>query len=400
MILLRYKRYGLLIVIAFWLFGCSGQTECSIVKEKNVEQNIDENTEIDTHHFETMYKRVYGTSIDEEEKKNLEMTREFINRLGEEGYTAVDAENQINMVNADQAERFCDRVKNGTADELTIITVLQDGGMVEYDFHTSEGKVNVIEQYYSYENDALKCTGTNEYPAYTWEYTEEGYLFFEQYHMPGYDGPSGHTALRVKSLDEKCRELNRKYIQPVGYGKNNLFLVNWNEKDFGDVDFYDLFDIFYPEVYEKSSPYCADENSGEGMIYQIPEQEFETVLLSYFNIETKILREKTKYLQDEYIYEYRPRGLYDCEAPDIPYPEVVDYNENEDGTITLIVNAVYPDKNTSKVFCHQVVVRPVNDSRFQYVSNQVILSENGEIGSWHVDRLTEEEWKKYYDADE
>ena len=55
-----------------------------------------------------------------------------------------------------------------------------------------------------------------------------------------------HTMLRILPLDEKCREYNRKYILPVGYEQNNLFLCNWSEDDFGDLDFYDLFDRFYP----------------------------------------------------------------------------------------------------------------------------------------------------------
>ena len=29
-------------------------------------------------------------------------------------------------------------------------------------------------------------------------------------------------------------------------GENNLFLCSWSENDFGDLDFYDLFDRFYP----------------------------------------------------------------------------------------------------------------------------------------------------------
>lgn len=36
-----------------------------------------------------------------------------------------------------------------------------------------------------------------------------------------------HTALRVLPLDEKCRELNRKYILPVGYKQNNIFLKSF-----------------------------------------------------------------------------------------------------------------------------------------------------------------------------
>ena len=61
-----------------------------------------------------------------------------------------------------------------------------------------------------------------------------------------YDGPPGYTAVRVKSLEEECRELNRRYILPIGYGANNMFLTDWKEENFGELDFYDLFQLLYP----------------------------------------------------------------------------------------------------------------------------------------------------------
>lgn len=65
-----------------------------------------------------------------------------------------------------------------------------------------------------------------------------------------------HTALRILPLDETCRELNRKYILPVGYEQNNIFLTDWSEEDFGDLDFYDVFDIFYSPVQAACSLCC------------------------------------------------------------------------------------------------------------------------------------------------
>ena len=83
------------------------------------------------------------------------------------------------------------------------------------------------------------------------EVTDYFYLIFsgswpsdESYVLTLSDVPEC-TALRVEPLDEKCRELNRCYILPVSYGKNNMFLINWNENDFGELNFYDLYDIFY-----------------------------------------------------------------------------------------------------------------------------------------------------------
>ena len=74
----------------------------------------------------------------------------------------------------------------------------------------------------------------------------EGNYFSEENYVLTLSGTSEHTALRVMPLDEKCREWNRKYLLPVGYGQNNLFLCDWTESDYGDLDLYDIFDKFYP----------------------------------------------------------------------------------------------------------------------------------------------------------
>lgn len=123
----------------------------------------------------------------------------------------------------------------------------------------------------------------------------------------------------------------------------------------------------------------------------MPEDIFESVIMAYFHIDSAVLRSKTEYIPECAAYEYRPRGFYDTEYPDIPYPEVVDYTENSDGTITLMVNAVYPNGNTSKLYAHKTVIRPLNENRFQYVSNQTIsLDEDYDIW-WHADRSSVEE---------
>ncbi len=82
--------------------------------------------------------------------------------------------------------------------------------------------------------------------------------------------------------------------------------------------------------------------------------------------------------------------------PEVPYPEVVSYTENGDGTVTLTINAVYPNENTSKAYSHKTIIRPLEDGGFQYVSNQMILSEDGYETWWHSDRLTDEEREKLF----
>lgn len=404
----RKQRLAALLFLLLSVSGCSDKSQENLYNTNKLQessQNIDDNRKEQSQGPNSMeavqaiaktYQDIQKTAVEHNALDDLEVVRSIINRLGEYGYVAVDSKNQINMVGAEQVDKFCRQVEEKETGDITIIVVSYDGGFKKYDLTTKGGSVNITEEYCTYKNGSLESLSTTSYPAYSWRYTEEGYLFFEQYHMPGFDGPSGHTAIRVQPLDETCRELNRKYILPIGYECNNMFLLNWNENNFGELNFYDLFDVLYPEVYGQPLPYVADENCGVGAIYRILREEFEKVIMSRFRIDSETLQTKTTYFPQDESYEYRPRGLYDCEPPSYPYPEVVDYKENNDNTLTLTVNVVYPDNNTSKVYAHEVVVRPLADGSFQYVSNQVIPSENNQQESWHINRLTKEEWKAFY----
>ena len=211
----------------------------------------------------------------------------------------------------------------------------------------------------------------------------------EEYHPAGYDGPSGYRAFRVVPLNKKCRELNRKYILPFGYTLNKLFTSNWSEKNYDGINFYDVFDRLL-SMEEKTDEFK------EGKTYEIPKESFETLFQKYFNISAEILQTGTVFHTEIQTYRYRTRGIvYDfAPTPYIPYPEVVSYIENQDGTITLEVNAVWPQKELDQAFCHSVTIRLLDKDRFQYVSNYVSRSEI-EV-TWYTERLSDEKWEECY----
>ena len=353
-----------------------------------------------------IYRDIYDEAVETNTLSSLETLRRIVARLGENGYVAVDSENQVDMAGAEQVIEFCKAVDEKKSAMLTII-VIKDFGFRKFDLKTEDGNVNIVRGYYQYDQDGcLQNRSTVSYPADIWQYTEEGYILFEgsyfsdeNYVLTLSDTPE-HTALRVLPLDEKCRELNRKYILPVGYEQNSIFLTDWNEEDIGELDFYDIFDNFYPILHGQSVPYVADESLAVGAVYQIPEEIFENVIMTHFNVNKEALRRETTYNPEKAAYEYRPRGFYEVEYPDIPYPEVVSYTENQDGTITLIVNAVYPNGNTSMAYSHKTVIRPLEEDCFQYVSNQMMnLIDEHDIW-WHSNRLTKEEWIEIYGGTE
>ena len=345
---------------------------------------------------------LYDKAAEENKLDDLEIIRSIVNRLGENGYPAVDSRNQVNMTEAEQVLEFCEKVDAQEEADITILEVGYLGGFVKYDLHTKDGNVDVVRSYYGYENGEIQKEVTGRYQAEYWNYTEEGYLMFsgvwfsEELYVLTLSGAEEHTALRVQPLDETYRELSRKYLLPISFEQNNMFIVDWSEEDFGDLNFYDMYDILYPKVNGQYVPYVADDNLSVSAVYRIPKEEFESVIMKYFNIDSETLQSKTVYDSEDSTYEYKPRGFEEVEYPEYPYSEVIGYTENSDGTITLTANVVFPYSGNSKVYAHEVVIRPLEDGRVQYVSNRIIPSEDNSEETWHTPRLTAEEWEELY----
>ncbi|MDE5933316.1 MAG: hypothetical protein K2H40_12685 [Lachnospiraceae bacterium] len=356
--------------------------------------------------IEAVYCAVYEEAIRTNTAGSLDMMRSMIAELGKRGYAAVDSENQVNMVNPELVIQFNEAVEAGKVAKLMIVVPSCSGGLTKYDLETEKGKVNIVREYDQYESGYLKRRSIAAYSAEAWQYTDEGYLLFqgnyysEESYVLVLDDEPESAALRVEPLAEKCRELNRRYILPVGYQMNELFLMDWSEEDWSGINFYDMFEVLYDKADGHSSPYVMNPNPNIGEIYHVPEEEFETVIMRYFKIDREVLRARTSYLSQERAYEYRPRGFYELGYSNIPYPEVVDYEVLPDGTIALTVSAVFPYEGTAEAYSHKVVIRPLQDGSFQYVSNEILTPEADYDVWWYSERLTEEAWKEIYGENE
>ena len=397
-----------LAAISFMLIvsvsGCSDtpQEETAVVETISEVQLSGQKDEEETEKMIECCLELYEKAAEENKIDDLETIRSIVNCLGENGYPAVDSRNQINMTEPEKVVEFCEKVDAQEEAEITIIEVSYLGGFVKYDLKTKDGNVDVVRSYYKYENGNMKREVTGSYQTEYWNYTEDGYLMFsgvwfsEELYVLTLSGAEEHTALRVQTLDETYRELSRKYLLPIGFEQNNMFIVDWSEADFGELNFYDMFDLLYPKVYGTNIPYVADDNLGVGAVYRIPKEEFESVIMTYFNIDRETLQSKTVYYSEDSTYEYKPRGFEEVEYPEYPYSEVIGFTENSDGTLTLTANVVFPYMGDSKVYAHEVVVRPLENGGVQYVSNRIISSEDNYRETWHTPRLTAEEWEKIY----
>ena len=405
----QFWRIGFIAISIMMLLSVSGCGDTHLEDEQVVESEIavqdqQQNVKDNEDEIIEICSQLYKKASEENKIADLEMIRIIVNQFGENGYPAVDSRNQIDMTEAEQVEWFCEMVDTQEEAEITIIEVSYLGGFVKYDLETKDGNVDVVRSYYKYENGNMKREVTGSYQAEYWNYTEDGYLMFsgvwfsEELYVLTLSGAEEHTALRVQPLDETYRELSRKYLLPIGFEQNNMFIVDWSEDDFGELNFYDMFDLLYPKVYGTNIPYVADDNLGVGAVYQIPKDDFERVILPYFDIDSETLQSKTIYNAEDKTYEYKPRGFEEVEYPEYPYSEVIGFTENGDGTLTLTANVVFPYVGDSKVYAHEVVVRPLENGEVQYVSNRIIPSEDNCEETWHTPRLTAKEWDEIYGA--
>ena len=403
----QYWRIGFIAISIMILLSVPGCGDTHLEDEQVVESEIavqdqQQNVKDNEDEIIEICSQLYKKASEENKIADLEMIRIIVNQFGENGYPAVDSRNQIDMTEAEQVEWFCEMVDTQEEAEITIIEVSYLGGFIKYDLETKDGNVDVVRSYYKYENGNMKREVTGSYQAEYWNYTEDGYLMFsgvwfsEELYVLTLSGAEEHTALRVQPLDETYRELSRKYLLPIGFEQNNMFIVDWSEDDFGELNFYDMFDLLYPKVYGTNIPYVADDNLGVGAVYQIPKDDFERVILLYFDIDSETLQSKTIYNAEDKTYEYKPRGFEEVEYPEYPYSEVIGFTENGDGTLTLTANVVFPYVGDSKVYAHEVVVRPLENGGVQYVSNRIIPSEDNCEETWHTPRLTAKEWDEIY----
>ena len=403
----QYWRIGFIAISIMILLSVSGCSDTHLEDEQVVESEIavqdqQQNVKDNEDEIIEICSQLYKKASEENKIADLETVRIIVNQFGENGYPAVDSRNQIDMTEAEQVEWFCEMVDTQEEAEITIIEVSYLGGFIKYDLETKDGNVDVVRSYYKYENGNMKREVTGSYQAEYWNYTEDGYLMFsgvwfsEELYVLELSGAEEHTALRVQPLDETYRELSRKYLLPIGFEQNNMFIVDWSEDDFGELNFYDMFDLLYPKVYGTNIPYVADDNLGVGAVYQIPKDDFERVIMPYFNIDSETLQSKTIYNAEDKTYEYKPRGFEEVEYPEYPYSEVIGFTENGDGTLTLTANVVFPYVGDSKVYAHEVVVRPLENGGVQYVSNRIIPSEDNCEETWHTPRLTAKEWDEIY----
>lgn len=284
-----------------------------------------------------------------------EQRKAVVEQLGKAGLVSV--EEDTNMQNPERMEKFYADYLNGQDSMVTIFEVQRDGMIGAVTFIYRKEK---IQTYYIgvrwMEGGMPEIQGTSVSDVTEIKLTEKGYFIY------AYEYVIAHASLRqywrIKPLSEECRELGKRYLEGLDYQMYNLLVINWNSNNVTDVLMPGLFDDLYR--IDTGNNFKAEKN-------MVDAETFERIMTTYLPVSVEQLRHFYEYdaTKNSYIYEQ----IYASPYP--PFGEVVDYTENIDGTITLIVDGVWPDYNSDLAFRNTLVVQPFEDGTFRYLSNSI-----------------------------
>ncbi len=371
----NWRKYFILILsllFVFLLSGCvnkkEGKKETGLTRKitKEEEENITEDI-----------KQVIAIL------KEYTTQTEILDALAQEDYLAVDRWNTQNLRNEQKAEEFCENLKLGVEDKIVLYQICEEQLLIRLELQALEQKLGITRTVAQWEETGdFQITAIERFQADSWKYTQKGYLFYKRNVPSGFDGPNGIEAIRIKPLEEELRQMCQLYIAPIGYENQNLFLINWTEKDVSQINVMDLYEYLY-------------KNDRKQIIYQenypdgIPEQEFEQTVTNYFAISDEAIKQWADYDEERKVYHWRERGMMDYTLSSYPIPEVVAYQKNADNTLTLTIDAVWAERDTDKAFTHLVTIRILNDGKFQYVGNQILESKENEYPVYIAGYLNE-----------
>ena len=284
-----------------------------------------------------------------------EQRKVVVEHLGSKGLVSV--EEDTNMQNYEKIETFYAEYLDGHDSMVTVFDVHRDGllGAVTFIY-----RKNKLQTYYIgvrwKEGGVPEIQGTSVSNVAEIKLTEKGYFIY------AYEYVIAHASLRqywrIEPLPEDCRKLTEKYISGLSYVNYNVLVTNWDSNNVEDI----LMPCMYEDIYRI---YTGENLKTED--WKISAEEFEKIMTTYFPVSVDQLREHCGYDEGSNSYEYEM--IYASPYP--PFGEVVDYTENADGTITLIVDGVWPDYNSDLAFRNTVVVQPFEDGTFRYLSNSI-----------------------------
>lgn len=296
-------------------------------------------------------------------------------RLADNGYTVSCGGNICNMQNEELLDVVLKNASAGEEAEAEFFHITKSG-VFEWrrlEFKKGEMVMTCAGAGWSRgeEPQKLRISYMEKQKVYDWQYTEKGWLIIEASKSKNHEMDM-HSMFRVLPLPQECREYCSRYIEPVSYMGNNLFLTDWDEASIDKVVFNDVFEFLY--TMETGKKY-EEQEYPDG----VPKELYESVITSYFPITSSKLEQFPGYSEEKQTYSWEAMGCGTVIPQPQPFPEVVKVTEQEDGTVILTVDAGLLQAGTDRAFTHEVRIKPDDEGNMQYIGNHVLESEENKM---------------------
>ena len=284
-----------------------------------------------------------------------EQRKVVVEALGKRGLVSVEEDTA--MQNHEAIEAFYADYLDGRDSMVTVFEVHRDGLIGAVTFIYRKGK---LQTYYIgvrwKEGGVPEIQGTSVSNVAEIKLTEKGYFIY------AHEIVIAHASLRqyfrVKPLSAERRELSRKYLSGLDYQMYNMLVVDWDRDNVTDILMPGLFDDLY-RMYTGENLKFPDD--------KIPADIFEEVMMTYLPVSIQQLREHYQY--DDKTDSYWHEQIFTSPYP--PFGEIIEYHYNDDGTITLFADAVWADYNSDIAFTNEIVIQPLENGKWRYLSNHV-----------------------------
>lgn len=292
---------------------------------------------------------------DEDISDNSDLIYDAVDILGSNGLICFA--DDTNMYNYQLFQSFYrNYTEGGERDYICVYRVNRDASVTEMTFAYDDSRIQMIFNTAKYENHDWKFIASGIRDLKEMKLTEKGYFIYTYSNIIAHGGLKEY--FRVSPLTDECRELTRKYVYGLSYVNYNMLVIDWDESNASDI----LVPCMFDDIYRL---YTGENLKPDGG--WIDADKYESVMLSMFPVTVTELRDKCDYNPEKYSYRYHV--ILGKQYP--PFGEVVDYTYNDDGTVSLIVDAVWADKGSDIAFRNTLTVKPEDDGTFKYMSNHI-----------------------------
>ena len=277
-----------------------------------------------------------------------------------------------NIKNEDLLERFLTDAKNGKQGSVVLYELRTRGAVSRCEYSFDGLDMYVFASGMEITLDGNRCQTYCSYTRIkTWRYTDTGWFCYELC-VPEYPEVSemadGSVLIRVKPISEENKSAGEKYVLDIGYQGNNILCSNWDTDSLDTLDYAGMYEYLY--AMDTGERFSLNEDA-EG----IAAEEFERLITKYIPASREIIRQNTVFNEDKGEYYWAGLGCMNyaptCFGTSVP--EVVEIKENDDGTITLTVNAVCEMiLNDEAIITHELTIKEDTNGSFMYMGNKIL----------------------------